>query len=279
MIEQPSIVAALAPPQPILPAQAEVDAFAAAAGAEVKSEQPATVDLANIRAPVPEFLAERSTVASAQDEPQAVEVASLPTPDLIRSRMLTEPPVPSESSVNAASAAAETETAAASTLTAAAVQAMADLPSDDDFVPLPIRRPGESAAEAPAAVMPQTTELASLAPTLRGGRLPGTSASVSSSKKGVRPNATQVAEQPQRVAIRTEPKLNDTMISQWALAQERVQSMSTVPGKGRHFVVSQLRAAPKVVYADGFAPGGGDLPHNQFTGSAVNFVTVARFDK
>jgi hypothetical protein len=72
------------------------------------------------------------------------------------------------------------------------------------------------------------------------------------STKGNRPNAASAAGQPQRTAIRTEPKLTETIISNWALTRERVKSMPTPPSSARRFVVSQLRAAPKIVYANGF---------------------------
>jgi hypothetical protein len=71
--------------------------------------------------------------------------------------------------------------------------------------------------------------------------------------------------------------LTDRIISKWALAQDRMKTMAAEPGKPRRFVGAQLREAPKVVYANGFSPDGGELPHSQFTGSAVNFITVARF--
>ena len=267
--EPPVVVAALAPPAPVLPAQAEIDAFAAAANAEVAPAEPLPVDLATIRAPIPQLLAERATGPAPAPETPAVEVASLPAPDLIRARMLAETPAPAE----AAPAAAPEETA----VSQGPPETVAALPSGDDFVPLPIRRPGDRAGDRVPAPLPQPIEVAALAPvpTQRGDRLASASAPISTARKGDRPTAA--AGQHQRGAIRTEPKLTDTMISTWALAQERVQTMTPPPGKGRHFVVTQLRAAPKVVYANAFAPGG-DLPHNQFTGSAVNFIAVARFD-
>ena len=292
VLEPPVEMAALAPPAPVLPAQAEVDAFAAAAGAEVATAPPeavpatpenAVVDLASIRAPIPEFLADRTGAASpapesqsVAPESQSVEVANLPVPSLIRARMLTPDPQPAED-IQTASASPETVGPAAAEASPAAVETAAALPANQDFVPLPIRRPGDRTADPVPALAPATVEVASLAPA-RGGRLPASSAVASTPRKGDRPTAAE-ASQPQRVAIRTEPKLTDTMISTWALAQDRVQTMKTPPDKARNFVVTQLRAAPKVVFANGFAPDGGDLPHNQFTGSAVNFVTVARFEK
>ncbi|AKH99109.1 hypothetical protein IMCC20628_00382 [Hoeflea sp. IMCC20628] len=274
-VEQPVVMAALAPPEPILPAQAEIEAFAAAANADVATLPPAKIDLASIRAPIPELLAERALAPKPAPETPVVEVAALPVPnlpvpDLIETRMLSSAPQPVQ----------ETETAAVTPepaeLSPAPAAKIASLPSGDDFVPLPIRRPGDRAGDRVPAI-----EVASLeqvpVPVQRGARLEATSISATASRKGDRPTASAVADQQPR-AVRTEPKLTDTMISNWALSQERVNKMTTLPGKGRRFVVNQLRAAPTVVYANAFAPGG-DLPHNEFTGSAVNFIAVARFGK
>ncbi|MEQ8306250.1 MAG: DUF882 domain-containing protein [Hoeflea sp.] len=274
VIEQPSVVAALAPPEAVLPGQEEVNAFAAAANAEVAETGTDIVDLSDIRAPVPQLLAERA-ISSQEESVAPVEVAALDQPDSIRSRL----------QAGAAPAAAEQpepegngEAASRTLVRADAVTAgteIALLPSGDDFVPLPIRRPGSRPGDRIAEDTPPAVEVASLAPAQRGGR-PAPANSVTT-RKGNRPNAESVAGQPQRSAIRTEPKLTETIISKWALARERVKTMPTPETSAKHFVSSQLRAAPKVVYADGFARDGGELPHNQFTGSAVNFISVARF--
>ena len=174
--------------------------------------------------------------------------------------------------VDRAAEVAPSETARTSFATADAV----NLPTAEEFVPLPIRRPGDRASDKLPALAQREVELASLGAPQRGRRVAGSSTVGSSARKGDRPTATIAAEQPQRNSIRTEPKLTDTIISKWALAQDRVKTMSTPPGQARKFVGSQLREAPKTVYANAFAPGG-DLPHNQFTGSAVNFINVARF--
>jgi len=287
-LEPPVVVAALAPPEPVLPAQAEVNAFAAAASVDVVTMEPeiptspddASVDLASIRAPIPELLAERAVAASAATPSQPVEIAALPVPNLIRSRMLSDASSEdseAEDTIQTASAAAEPVTASSSAMVPA--EATAASSSGEAFVPLPIRRPAERVADAPVAPAPEQIEVASLAPAQRGVRPAASTQSASTPRKGARPTAAEVSNQAPRVAVRTEPKLTDTMISKWALAQERVTTMSPPPGKAGQFVVTQLRAAPKVVYANAFAPGSGDLPHNQFTGSAVNFVTVAKFDK
>lgn len=269
------VVAALAAPEPILPAQAEINAFAAAANAEVLPVRSAAVELANIRAPIPLMLAERAV----KPEPDpalsasAVEVAALPTPRPIRERLLTAA-TPSAPDTQMAFAAPD-----AATLSPEAIKASVTLPAGEDFVPLPIRRPGHRADDRRTEPAAPAIELASLAsvPAQRGDRVTAVSWANATPRKGDRPTAAAVADQPQRTAIRTEPKLTETIISNWALARESVSTMPMPHGKARNILASQLRAAPKVVYANSFAQNGGDLPHNQFTGSAVNFLSVARF--
>lgn len=276
---QPVVVAALAPPVPVLPAQSEINAFAAAANADVAPQEPAQVDLASIRAPIPQLLAERAVGPEPAAEVAAVELASLPVPSLIKARMQVDASQQPAQDQEIAAALVDRAAEAAPVLTSPVPDAAAArLPSAEDFIPLPIRRPGDRAGDRAPAVVSREVEMASLAPTQRGGRVASLSATISASRKGDRPTAIAAAEQPQRTSIRTEPKLTDTIISKWALAQDRVKKMATPPGIPRKFVGAQLRAAPTVVYANGFAPGGGELPHNQFTGSAVNFITVARFD-
>lgn len=276
--EQPVVVAALAPPEPVLPAQAEINAFAAAANAEVATEGAARIDLATIRAPIPQLLAERIAVQKTDADAAAVELAALPVPSLIKARMQIEASEQPAQDLQLAAAladqAAEASPAAASP---APSETIAKLPSGEEFIPLPIRRPGERASDRIPVLTPREIEMAALAPTLRGGRLAGLSTTISAPRKGDRPTASVAAGQPQRTSIRTEPKLTDTIISKWALSQDRVKMMASTPGTPRKFVGAQLREAPKLVYANSFAPGGGDLPHNQFTGSAVNFINVARF--
>lgn len=262
----------------MIPAQGDIEAFAAAANAEVATESPpappAIVDLAGIRAPVPVLLAERAARTDPATAPTAVEVAALPVPVPVQDRMIvTASAVPQTAS---AAAGAPQITEAQSSGPAEMLTA---LPAGEEFVPLPIRRPGSRPGDRLIAATPQAIEVASLtpAPVARGNRLVDASAASSAPRKGNRPTAV-AAKQPQRTAVRTEPRLTETMISRWALAQDRLKTTPVPAEKARRFVVSQLRAAPTVVYANGFAPGGEDLPHGQFSGSAVNFISVARFD-
>ncbi|MAY63764.1 MAG: ATP/GTP-binding protein [Rhizobiales bacterium] len=247
---------ALVAPQATVPAQQQIDAFAAAAAAVPTS--PVTASASTI----PDF----STLA-------------IPVPQLLADR------------------AAPAPTAAAETTEVAAL----DVPSkaSDAFVPLPIRRPGETGGDSRsptlAAVvnetpgmrkLPSTTpspdswvELAELAPqekALRGGRIASAFAPVPQPRKGARPSAAD-AGKGQITTRLAAPKLTEKIIAGWALDREEAETAPVAKVRGERFVASQLQAAPEEVYAAGFIPNGTSQPHNRFTGSAVNFIQIARF--
>ena len=255
---------ALVAPQATVPAQEQINAFAAAAaavpGSPVAASAATVPDFASLTIPVPQLLADRAA-------PAASPVAT------------AEAPV----------AEAPTEIAALNVTTA-----------NDDFVPLPIRRPGEAVPGATAPVasgggdmlgmrkLPSSTptpaswiETASLAPqdqALSGGPLAEAFAPVPKPRKGARPSADDAGKG--QISTRTTaPKLTDKIITGRALDRADDTEAASVPAKvrGERFVADQLKVAPKEVYAAGFVPDGGSQPHNKFTGSAVHFIQVARF--
>ncbi|PWV97236.1 uncharacterized protein YcbK (DUF882 family) [Hoeflea marina] len=250
--------AALVAPIPQVPAQAEIDAFASAAAAAA-TVPPATAtirDLSEIQAPIPLLLAERA--AKPQVEPAAsvpeTEIAALAAP-ATGVTALAALPVPAE--------APEPGSASAT---------IAALASMESFVPLPIRRPGD--AQVPAAE--PALAVAALAPQPDSPVASAFDASVAVAHKGDRPSARD-ASAGRRASVRIAPKLTETIISRWALARDTAAPLAATSAHGQRFVASQLRAAPEEVYAAGFAPNAGDLPHAAFTGPAVNFVTMAKF--
>jgi hypothetical protein len=95
--------------------------------------------------------------------------------------------------------------------------------------------------------------------------------------KGGRPKKRD-AEAAARGAIRTEPKLNEKIISQWALTQGRVATLSK-PVKAPRFVSPKLRTAPTAVYMAGFQPAKAVVDPGRFSGSAVNFLEVRKFSE
>ena len=93
--------------------------------------------------------------------------------------------------------------------------------------------------------------------------------------KGGRPKKKD-ADAANRGAIRTEPKLNEKILSQWALTQGRVATLSK-PVKAPRFVSRTLRAAPTTVYLAGFQSEGASVDAGRFSGTAVNFMEVRKF--
>ncbi len=94
--------------------------------------------------------------------------------------------------------------------------------------------------------------------------------------KGGRPKKKD-ADAASRGAIRTEPKLTQKIISQWALEQGNMATLSK-PVKAPRFVSRTLRAAPTTVYMAGFQPEGKSIDSARFSGNAVNFMEVRKFD-
>lgn len=93
--------------------------------------------------------------------------------------------------------------------------------------------------------------------------------------KGSRPKK-QDADAAARGAIRTEPKLTQKIISQWALTQGRVATLSK-PVKAPRFVSPSMRQAPTTVYKVGFQPETAGMDAGRFSGTAVNFMEVQKF--
>ena len=94
--------------------------------------------------------------------------------------------------------------------------------------------------------------------------------------KGGRPKKKD-AVAASRGAIRTEPKLNEKILSQWALNQGNMATLSK-PVKAPRFVSRTLRAAPTTVYMAGFQSEGKSIDTGRFSGNAVNFMEVRKFE-
>ncbi|OOG72543.1 ATP/GTP-binding protein [Sinorhizobium sp. A49] len=85
------------------------------------------------------------------------------------------------------------------------------------------------------------------------------------------------AEAATRSSVRTEPKLTQKIISEWALSAGRVATFSK-PVKAPRFVSKKLRTAPTTVYAAGFnSTAGAAVDTARFSGNAVNFMEVKKF--
>jgi uncharacterized protein YcbK (DUF882 family) len=95
--------------------------------------------------------------------------------------------------------------------------------------------------------------------------------------KGGRPTKQEAAAADEsRQTMRTEPKLTQKMISQWALTNARLE-MASKKVQAPRFVSQTLRAQPTAVYAEGFVKTASVDP-DRFSGTAVNFMEVRKFN-
>ncbi len=251
-------------------------------------------DLSAYSVPVPSLLGPRRSpgdaeVASADPSAMTGNLAAVPTPG--------ERPALAKKLLAAANADAEAEDDVADqedTLSPAVADALNQQNGDGDRQVASNQAPVMSVEQAINAAMPQkvpnekpSLQLASLAPATKSASFgDGFDAPKSTDASGVsqglptkggRPTKHEAAEaDASRATIRTEPKLTQKIISRWALTNSRME-MVTKPVKAPRFVSQTLRAQPTAVYAEGFTKTASIDPA-RFSGSAVNFMEVRKFD-
>ncbi|MBY2914888.1 DUF882 domain-containing protein [Rhizobium leguminosarum] len=139
--------------------------------------------------------------------------------------------------------------------------------------------------KAPAATKPPL-ELAALAPMTKSASFgdgfdePAVESAVAQGlpAKGGRPTHKEAAAaDASRTTVRTEPKLTEKMISQWALTNARLEMASKLV-KAPRFVSQTMRAQPTAVYAEGFNIKTASVDPARFSGTAVNFMEVRKFN-
>ena len=244
------------------------DAVAALDAAVPTEEQkPEFEDLAGYAIPVPVMLGARTQAGDAEAgavltaeaaiTEDAEELAMVPVPGL-------RPEAELDQSQTALMAAAEADVALPASADRSGLAALAD-PTTDDERGNPV-------------------EMAALVSTNTGGTrsLAGLDAfdgkpAEETQAKGGRPKKKD-ADAASRGAIRTEPKLTQKIISQWALSQDRVATLSK-PVKAPRFVSRTLRASPTTVYLAGFQSEEKSIDAGRFSGTAVNFMEVRKFDR
>lgn len=138
--------------------------------------------------------------------------------------------------------------------------------------------------KTPAAKPP--LELAALAPMTKSASFgdsfdePAAESAVAQGlpAKGGRPTQKEAAAaDASRTTVRTEPKLTEKMISQWALTNARLE-MASKQVKAPRFVSQTMRAQPTAVYAEGFNIKTASVDPARFSGTAVNFMEVRKFN-
>ena len=155
-------------------------------------------------------------------------------------------------------------------------------PSNETTAGIPVPKPspfGSSRSDEMVALPPVKVALAPA-----NGRLDSTPGRVdvfaplpeaSRAKRG-RPSVRD-AVQDRRGAIRAAPVLAPNMITHNAFSTHRVATMDA-PVRAPQFVSSHMRAAPDTVHVEGFSTENRVASADTFSGRAVNFMTVARFE-
>jgi uncharacterized protein YcbK (DUF882 family) len=259
------------------------DAVAALDAALPTEEQkPEFEDLSAYSVPVPVMLgarnqagdAEPGDVAPGDAAPGAVLTAEATKDDALELAMVPvpglRPVVELDQSQTALMAAAEADVAlpaSADRAEPAGLAALAD-PATDDA--------GGDAGRSPVEMAALVSTEARGARSLAGLDAFDGKAAEENLSKGGRPKKKD-ADAASRGAIRTEPKLTQKIISKWALTQGSVATLSK-PVKAPRFVSRTLRAAPTTVYMAGFQQEGKSVDPGRFSGTAVNFMEVRKFE-
>lgn len=260
------------------------------AKAEEEEQKSEFSDLAQYKIPVPEVLGDRKRPGDSQGE--EVLMASAEALDSAASADLGGVPVPAfrpaDSQKLVTASIKDDVNAPAPELTAQEIanlaresgeELAADMRTDQDEVAGMIDSlDGADEAEAPLA------EMASLdmpkASLTRGLVIP-TSLSFDDeaqdepkrASKGRRITANASAKD----SIRIEPKLTENLIAKWALTNGRDRILAK-PVKAPRFVSRTMRKQPTEVYVDGFSLDTAQVDPRRFSGSAVNFMPVKKFE-
>ncbi|NKL66369.1 DUF882 domain-containing protein [Rhizobium leguminosarum] len=281
------VASALVAPPSGNPAQ---QALAAALPADQAQPQQ-FADLSAYSIPVPSLLGQRRAPGDAEvasTDPVLTGANGLPVPTPI------ERPSVAENLLAAADAdpEAEADEADQDALSPAVADAL-DQQRNEGESQIASKAPPVTVEQAINAAMTQKTpaakpplELAALAPMTKSASFgdsfdePAAESAVAQGlpAKGGRPTQKEAAAaDASRTTVRTEPKLTEKMISQWALTNARLE-MASKQVKAPRFVSQTMRAQPTAVYAEGFNIKTASVDPARFSGTAVNFMEVRKFN-
>ncbi len=265
---------------------------ALAAALPVDQAQPQQfADLSAYSIPVPSLLGQRRAPGDAEvasTDPMLTGANGLPVPTPV------ERPAVAENLLAAADAdpEAEADEADQDALSPAVADAL-DQQRNDGESQIASKAPPQTVEQAINAAMTQKApaakpplELAALAPMTKSASFgdsfdePAAESAVTQGlpAKGGRPTQKEAAAaDASRTTVRTEPKLTEKMISQWALTNARLE-MASKQVKAPRFVSQTMRAQPTAVYAEGFNVKTASVDPARFSGTAVNFMEVRKFN-
>lgn len=248
-------------------------------------------DLSAYSIPVPSLLGQRRAPGDAEvalADPMLTGANALPVPTPI------ERPAVAENLLAAADAdpEAEADEADQDALSPALADAL-DQQRNEEESQIASNAPPQTVEQAIKAAMTQKApaakpplELAALAPMTKSASFgdgfdePAVESAVAQGlpAKGGRPTHKEAAAAgASRTTVRTEPKLTEKMISQWALTNARLE-MASKQVKAPRFVSQTMRAQPIAVYAEGFNVKTASVDPARFSGTAVNFMEVRKFN-
>ncbi|MBY3380992.1 MULTISPECIES: DUF882 domain-containing protein [Rhizobium] len=248
-------------------------------------------DLSAYSIPVPSLLGQRRAPGDAEvalADPMLTGANALPVPTPI------ERPAVAENLLAAADAdpEAEADEADQDALSPALADAL-DQQRNEEESQVASNAPPQTVEQAIKAAMTQKApaakpplELAALAPMTKSASFgdgfdePAVESAVAQGlpAKGGRPTHKEAAAAgASRTTVRTEPKLTEKMISQWALTNARLE-MASKQVKAPRFVSQTMRAQPIAVYAEGFNVKTASVDPARFSGTAVNFMEVRKFN-
>ncbi|WP_163880787.1 DUF882 domain-containing protein [Rhizobium laguerreae] len=249
-------------------------------------------DLSAYSIPVPSLLGQRRAPGDAEvalADPMLTGANALPVPTPI------ERPAVAENLLATADAdpEAEADEADQDALSPALADALDQQRNEDAESQIASNAPPQTVEQAINAAMTQKApaakpplELAALAPMTKSASFgdgfdePAVESAVAQGlpAKGGRPTRKEAAAAgASRTTVRTEPKLTEKMISQWALTNARLE-MASKQVKAPRFVSQTMRAQPTAVYAEGFNVKTASVDPARFSGTAVNFMEVRKFN-
>jgi uncharacterized protein YcbK (DUF882 family) len=295
--EEPTIASALLDRKSNNPAEEAMQAALTPQPAD--DAQPEFADLKSYHVPVPQLLGERKRPGDSQDDVMTASLdpndtatlAAVPVPD-------ARPDVAAVDKTTTATTTADAgdikvpagdikpaEIAALAAQTAAEDQADDTTDEDeadsiaDSLDNADTRDQQSNLAEMASLDVPRDTATAT-----RSFVLPANVADQLDDAAAVEPTRVIKGGRPKRAddnaaadsSTRTEPKLTENLIAQWALSKGRA-ALIEKPIKAPRFVSRTMRKQPTEVYADGFQANAVQIDPARFSGTAVNFMPVKKF--
>lgn len=278
------------------------EALAAALPANGANPPQQFADLSSYSVPVPSLLGQRRVAGDAEIQTAAADPMASGQDDRLADASVPVPVERPEVAENLLASAdadpdAQDDAADQATLSPSIVAALEQRRADQN-VQSSVPTISNDAAQAINAVMPQKVPQPAKPPVQMAALLPTPSTAgvrfndafdrpeINESNvaagiptKGGRPSKQDAAAADAgRATLRTEPKLTEKMVAQWALTKARLETSGGRSVKAPRFISQTLRAQPTAVYTEGFKQQTASIDPARFNGSAVNFQAVKKFN-